>query len=152
MTILKAISTKESLPIGKIYSPSTTGGNVTFAEFTAQRPIPLPNTVSLELLMQESEADPIKAKYLSDARKELSDALYEEEPKTLSVLRLAAGLSQVQLARLVGTSQPHLARIEQGKNDPGTDMVARIATALGLNDVDVFQAIRNQLTAIEASK
>jgi len=152
MTILKAVSTKGSLPTGEISSPSTSIGNVTFGEFTAQRPIPLPNTVSLESLLNESEADPIKAKYLSEARKELSDALYEEEPKTLSVLRLAAGFSQVQLAKLVGTSQPHLARIEQGKNDPGTEMIARIAKALDLTDIDVFQAIRNQLTAIEVSK
>lgn len=152
MTILKVVSTKGSLPIGKISSPSTSIGNITFCEFTALRPIPLPNTISLESLLQESEANPIKAKYLSDARKELSDALYEEGPKTLSMLRLAAGLSQVQLAKLVGTSQPHLARIEQGKNDPGTDMIARIAKALDLNDSDVFQAIRNQLMAIEVSK
>ncbi len=152
MTILKAISTKESLPIGKISSPSTSIGNIIFGEFSAQRPIPLPNTASLESLMEESEADPIKAKYLSEARKKLSDALYEEEPKTLSVLRLAAGFSQVQLAKLVGTSQPHIARIEQGKNDPGTDMIARIAKALDLNDIDVFKAIRNQLAAIEVSK
>ena len=64
MTTLKAVSTKESLPIGEIStSPSTSVGNVIFGEFTAQRPIPLPNTVSLESLLQESEADPIKAKY-----------------------------------------------------------------------------------------
>jgi len=152
MTILKAVSTKESLPIGKISSPSTSIENVIFGEFTAQRPIPLSNTTTIESLLQESEADPRKAKYLSEARKELSGTLYEEKPKTLSVLRLAVGLSQVQLAKLVGTSQPHLARIEQGKNDPGTDMIARIANALDLNDIDVFQAIRNQLAAIEVSK
>jgi len=152
MTTLKAISTKGSLPIGEISSPSTSVGNIIFCEFTAQRPIPLPNTVSLDSLIQEGEADSIKAKYLSEARKELSKALYEEEPKTLSVLRLAAGLSQVQLAKLVGTSQPHLARIEQGKNDPGTDTIARIAKALDLNDLDVFQAIRNQLVATGVSK
>lgn len=152
MTILRAVSTKESLPIGEISSPSTSVGNVTYGEFSAQRPIPLLETVSLESLILESEADSIKAKYLSDARKELSDTLYDEEPKTLGMLRLAAGLSQVQLAKLIGTSQPHLARIEQGKNDPSTDMISRIAKALGLNGIDVFQAIRNQLETIEASK
>ncbi len=143
MTILKAISTKESLPIGEISSPSTSKSNVTYGEFSAQRPIPLPNTVSVESLLEESEADPIKAKHLSEARKELSNALYEKDTKTLSMLRLAAGLSQVQLANLAGTSQPHLARIEQGKNDPGTDTIAKIAKALNLNNLDVFQAIRN---------
>lgn len=153
MTTLKAVSTKESLPIGEIStSPSTSVGNVIFGEFSTQRPIPLPNTVSLESLLQESEADLIKAKYLSEARKELLGTLYGKEPKTLGMLRLAAGLSQVQLAKLVGTSQPHLARIEQGKNDPGTDMIARIAKALDLKDIDLFQAIRNQFTAIEVSK
>ncbi|MBL1261790.1 MAG: helix-turn-helix transcriptional regulator [Thiotrichaceae bacterium] len=144
MTILKVISTKESLPIGGISSPSSSKGNVTFYEFNTQRPIPLPNTVSLESLIHESEADPIKAKYLSEARKELSNELYSEESKTLNGLRLTAGLSQVKLAKLAGTTQSHLALIEQGKNDPGTGMIARIATALNLNEIDVFQAIRNQ--------
>lgn len=152
MTTLRAVSTKESLPIGKISSPSTSGGSVTFGEFNTQRPISLPNTVSLESVLQESELDPLRAKYLSEARKELSGVLYEEKPKTLSVLRLAAGLSQVQLAKLVETSQPHLARIEQGKNDPGTDIIARIAVALNLKDTDVFQSIRNQFTSAGASK
>lgn len=146
MTTSTAASTKEFFQIGETYSPSTSKENVAFAEFSIQRPIPLPNTVSLEALIQENEIDQDKAKYLADARKELASALYENEVKTLSILRLEAGLSQVQLAKEVGTSQPHLARIEQGKSDPSTNTIARIAKALNLEDAAVFQAIRNKLT------
>lgn len=45
-------------------------------------------------------------------------------------LRLAAGLSQSALARLVGTSQPNIARLEAGGGMPKLETLDRIATAL----------------------
>jgi predicted transcriptional regulator len=90
--------------------------------------------------------DEKKAAYMQQARKSLAETLYADEPETLSALRLAAGLSQAQLAEKAYTSQPHIARIERGQTDPGTDLIARIAAALGEDDMRVYRAIRNQLT------
>ena len=82
---------------------------------------------------------------MQQARKRLADTLYADESETLSALRLAAGFSQAQLAEKAATSQPHIARIERGQTDPVTDLIARIASALCIDDMRVYRAIRNQL-------
>lgn len=46
-------------------------------------------------------------------------------------LREKAGLSQAQLAALVGTQAPGIARLESGRFAPRLDVLHRIAAALG---------------------
>ena len=147
MTTLPAISPKESLLIGarsevKTGSPAP----VFYREFCAPRPVSLANTVGLESLLAEFESDPAMSEELAQARQQLAVTMYQDEPETLSALRLAAGLSQIQLAKLVETSQPHIARIERGTTDPGTEMIARIAKALNIDEVAAFRAVRLQLS------
>lgn len=144
MTTSAAKSPKESLQIGEPSSPSSSLDVVVYREFGAARALPLPNTVSLESVLAEFEADNDMAERLRHARREMAGSLYADEPETLSALRLAAGLSQKQLADLVETSQPHIARIEGGQTDPSTDVVARIARALGVDESAAFRAIRLQ--------
>lgn len=45
-------------------------------------------------------------------------------------LRIARGLTQAQLAALVGTQQPSIARLENGKSAPTLPFLKRIANAL----------------------
>ena len=45
--------------------------------------------------------------------------------------RVAAGLSQTELAKRMGTSQPVIARIEGGGSTPTVDMLDRLARATG---------------------
>lgn len=45
--------------------------------------------------------------------------------------RTAAGLTQAELARRMGTTQPTIARIEGGGRMPTMDMLERLATAFG---------------------
>lgn len=144
MTISTATSPDESLQTGEVCSPASAPAQVFYREFSVAPPLPLPNTVPLDALIGEMEGDPEMAAYLKAARQQLSSTLYEDEAESLSSLRLRAGVSQGQLARLVGTSQPHIARIEGGQTDPGTDLVARIATALGVDEPRTFAAIRYQ--------
>jgi ribosome-binding protein aMBF1 (putative translation factor) len=63
--------------------------------------------------------------------KDAYDALGEEFDlaRTLIEARLAAGLSQSQLARRMKTSQSYIARIEGGKVRPSTDALERFAQA-----------------------
>jgi transcriptional regulator with XRE-family HTH domain len=63
---------------------------------------------------------------------------------TVRKLRLSAGLSQTRLARLAGTTQPYVARLEAGSLDPGTDKLARLAAALSVSPVALFNAVRAQ--------
>lgn len=144
MTTLTATSAAESLPIGAPSSPASSRSDVVYREFCAARPIPLSNTTALGSLVRKYEADPVKAEYLARARQKIARELYPNGPETLSTLRLARGLSQARLADIVGTSQSHIARVELGRMDPSTDLVARIATALDVDGPVAFAAIRNQ--------
>jgi len=47
-------------------------------------------------------------------------------------LREAKKLSQAQLAEMIETKQPSIARIESGRTLPRLDVLQRIATALGM--------------------
>ena len=63
--------------------------------------------------------------------KDAYDALGEEFDlaRALIEARTAAGLSQSQLARRMGTSQSYIARLEGGKVRPSTDAPERFARA-----------------------
>ncbi len=65
------------------------------------------------------------------ARKNLAVDL-ELPVTTLPALRLKRGLSQAQLAAFVGTSQPHIAKIEAGATRLYFATATRIADALGV--------------------
>lgn len=45
-------------------------------------------------------------------------------------LRIARGLAQAQLAEMVGTRQPSIARLENGRSAPTLPFLKRIADAL----------------------
>jgi len=45
-------------------------------------------------------------------------------------LRIKRGLSQTQLAKLVGTRQPSIARLENGSSLPSLSFLERVARAL----------------------
>lgn len=146
MTTSTAPLPSESLPTGAPSSPKSNPTALIYEfEFSAPRPLPQPGSVNVDALVKEAEADTTKASYMQQARKRLAATLYADEPETLSALRLVAGYSQAQLADKASTSQPHIARIERGQTDPGTDMVARIAKALGVDEMRVYRAIRKQL-------
>ena len=46
-------------------------------------------------------------------------------------LRLIRGLTQAQLAEMVGTRQPSIARLENGTSTPSLSSLTKIAEALG---------------------
>lgn len=134
----------QSGPNSEVVSFAT--GNVVIFEPVAPTPLPapIPNARSLSDLIDEYEQSADAAALLASGRREVAQTLYADEPESFSALRLAAGMSQKQLAALVGTSQPHIARIELGKADPSTDTIARIANALGVDEERMFRAIRNK--------
>lgn len=98
---------------------------------------------SLNALIGEYEADEDFRQDIEDARKSLAAELFGDRPGGLAELRLSRGMSQARLAALSNTSQPHIARIEAGRNDPTTDLIKRISDALGCDCSDVFNAVRN---------
>jgi len=117
------------------------------ATFDAARPAIPERSSDIDELVAEFEADPEMAPLLGKARREIAREWYAEGAATLARLRLEAGLSQAQLATRVRTSQSHVARIELGQVDPGTDLIARIAAALDVSPTRAFEAIRAQRRA-----
>jgi len=55
--------------------------------------------------------------------------------KALIGARLAAGLSQKQLAECIGATQPAVARLERGERWPSVETLHRLAKALGVEFV-----------------
>lgn len=59
-------------------------------------------------------------------------ALAEMEPAyQVARLRILRGLTQEQLAELVGTKQPGIARLESGSSAPTLSFLRKVAAALG---------------------
>lgn len=58
--------------------------------------------------------------------------------KRLRAARKAAGLSQLELASLLGTIQEQISRWENGVYAPVDDMRPRLAKALGTTVADLF--------------
>ena len=65
----------------------------------------------------------------------------EELGPTLARMRKAKKLTGIQLARMVGMSQPKISRLENGIGLPDPNDVGQIARALGAGDEQVFRLI-----------
>ena len=57
--------------------------------------------------------------------------------KQIVAARLTAGMSQVQLARAIGSTEKNISRWENGQNQPRLSSVVAIANATG-HDIDFF--------------
>ncbi len=68
---------------------------------------------------------------------QLQDPEFVEELKKLEPgyqvarLRIKLGLTQTQLAEMVGTKQPSIARLENGEGTPSLTFLEKVAEALG---------------------
>jgi DNA-binding XRE family transcriptional regulator len=72
----------------------------------------------------------VKERLLQDpATRQAYDDL--EPAYQVACLRIQHGLTQQQLADLVGTKQPSIARLESGKGTPSLSFLQRVAEALG---------------------
>jgi predicted transcriptional regulator len=71
-----------------------------------------------------------EAKQMQDP--EFRAAAEELEPAyQVARLRMMRGLTQEQLAEMVGTKQPSIARLESGKMEPRLSFLRRVVEALG---------------------
>lgn len=55
-------------------------------------------------------------------------------------LRLAAGLTQAELARRTGIHRPNIARVEAGRHTPSLETLARLASAIGVPTTAVLSS------------
>ncbi len=103
-----------------------------------------PNHVAVGDMVAKWEKGDQRRAAIEEARGWVADTFYAEDGDTVRTLRLRKGWSQVQLAKELGTSQSHVARIERGTENLAIDTCRRLCRALGsdLNTLD--QALRKQ--------
>lgn len=124
-------------------TPESSGATVIYQEFGLSARSPLRGGVELDEFARTLELDAGMSERLAAARRNLVSEL-GDGAAYLRSLRLAAGLSQAGLGSKAGATQSYIARIEAGSVDPGTDMIARLADALGVPSDAVFVAVRRQ--------
>jgi len=56
----------------------------------------------------------------------------EDQGTRMLVCRVRAGMSQVEVARRMGVSQPMVSRVENGLCTPNVEWMTRYAAALGM--------------------
>lgn len=88
------------------------------------------------------ERNPSRAEALKRARSRLSKAFNSAQGQpTLTSLRLAAGLSQSQLAERIGTQQSNVSRWERDPSDMRASTVTKLASVFGVGPALVLDAI-----------
>lgn len=90
------------------------------------------------------ELDPKKKQLLRDARKWVGESLYSHELPTLKAYRLNLGLSQTDLARLINSSQSHIARIERGTENLHIETCRKLCGALKIDMNHLNEFLFNQ--------
>lgn len=108
----------------------------------------LPGHVSLDDLESRLLAIPGMQNHMVSSRPWVADTLYKGE-MTLRALRLRSGLTQSQLAAMIGTSQPHMARMERGGGDVMRDTMRKLSSALSVDMNTIDEALQLSTDALE---
>lgn len=87
---------------------------------------------------------------LAKGREWVADKFYGQDGDTIRSLRLRKGMSQVDLAKLLGTSQPHIARVESGSENPLLATCRRLCKALEIDMNTLDSAMKLQEAIREA--
>lgn len=81
-----------------------------------------------------------RTEMLQRARRRLRSKMPDGSSESIRSLRLDAGLSQTHLAKLLGTSQAHVARLEAGTSQPTLDTCRRLAQVFSVDLNRIGQA------------
>ncbi len=146
MTILTTPISRAPTYIGDRYEgrPNRTTGQL--IELVFPEPVAAPGVLDVSTLVRSLSDMHDLADEIRDARKEL--AAINSNP--LAAMRLECGLSQTDLALRAATSQAYISQLERGSRDPGTDMIQRLAAALGHAPEAILNAVIHVRRAHEA--
>lgn len=68
----------------------------------------------------------------------------------IRALRIAAGLTQAELARRTGIHRPNIARVEAGRHTPSLETLSRLAAAIGIPTMRVLDLAQDTEGAVDA--
>jgi HTH-type transcriptional regulator/antitoxin HipB len=104
----------------------------------APQPEPRPRAAGWEQVRQERLTAPAaRSGYQRTQRA-------AELGERIRALREAGGISQAELARRIGSTQPSIARLEAGRVSPTLETLDRVAAALGAELVVALEAASQQ--------
>lgn len=111
---------------------------------SAPRPALPEGSMRLEDFLDTFEARPDIAPHLPAARRELADYFEQQSDRpTLRRLRLKKGLSQKELALLLGTSQAAISDYENRTRKPNEDTIRNLAQSLEVDFNTLMDALAN---------
>ena len=148
----QAASAKPTTPLASpstrlVTSPQTGTSEckVLYGEFSVPpKPLAMPGAIDIDDLVAEFEGQSQEnAKAIAKGRQWVAETFYADRP-TIAQLRLKKGWSQAELARRAETSQPYIARLEQGKVDPQMSTAQKIAKVLGASIETFAQALSTE--------
>ena len=110
------------------------------------KPLPQPKKGrTLSSFIDDWVADPEKSEAFTEAMIWTGEMLSElDNGETIKTLRLKKGLSQSQLANLMQTSQPHIARIEKGRDSMTLETLCKLSEHLAVDYNTLVCAIKLQ--------
>lgn len=99
--------------------------------------------ISVNDRLARLEANPKRAAALSRARARLGGVVEQTNGarSSLATMRLKAGLSQAQLAQMVGTQQGNVSRWERDPADLRATTIMKLATALKVDPAEILKAV-----------
>ncbi len=106
----------------------------------------MPNTRSFTELRDEARRDPARARRIDAAK---TRALEEQARYRLAELRQALGVTQAELAELIGKSQSAISQIESGEVRLSLEMLRQIVAQLG-GEVEVTAVFKNRRVTLDA--
>jgi DNA-binding XRE family transcriptional regulator len=106
----------------------------------------MPNTKSFTKLRDEARRDPARARRIDAAK---TRALEEQARYRLAELRQALGITQAELAELIGKSQSAISQIESGEIGLSLDVLRQIVAQLG-GEVEVTAVFKNRRVTLDA--
>lgn len=101
--------------------------------------------VSAESRAARIAASPLRSEGIRNGRTRMAASLsaVNDGKVFLTTLRLAAGLSQSEMGRLIDMKQPNVARLEKQPGDLGMTVIRKLATALRTSTDRIIEAADN---------
>lgn len=108
-----------------------------------------PGFLEIDALVDRYQENPTRQIAMEKARNLIGSDTTLGDKSSLKQFRLAKGLSQSNLAAMIGTTQAHVARIESGRYDVQVSTLMRLAGALEVDPTQAVSAFVRSLTLIE---
>lgn len=98
-----------------------------------------------DMFAQLERIDPRANAAIEEGTKWVAKTFFSEHPESLAILRMRAGLSQNELGKRLGVSQPQIAKWEKCKTpNLQINTIKALAQALSIDSHELFRVLVNE--------